>query len=73
MTDLEYLDQWLNFYECPTCGHQFYDVWDCQVNMICTACDEKALEPKHSWELPVGGIDSLCVWDGYFQPLDDDP
>ena len=71
MSVLEFTDQKLNYYECPECDQHWYDIWDCEVDHQCPRCNLKAVSPKHSWELPDGGVDELCVWEGAFEYLDD--
>jgi hypothetical protein len=52
----KYLDQWLNYYECPDCDHHWYDVWDCQVDDVCPQCRKKHISPTDSYNLEDGGI-----------------
>jgi len=63
------LDQFLNHYACPTCEFQWYDVWDCGVNMTCPRCGLRAIEPTQSIQLPKGGVDELAIWQGEFEHL----
>jgi hypothetical protein len=72
MSAPEYLDSWLNYYECPDCDHHWYDVWDCQVDDACPECWTKGISPTDSWQLIDGGIEDMAVWQGSFQPLVDD-
>lgn len=65
----EFIQTWLNYYECPTCDYHFYDVYDCTVNEQCDSCGQKHIGPANSWELPDGGIDDMAVYDGDFVPL----
>lgn len=52
----DYLDQWLNYYECPACDHHWYDVWDSQVDDQCPECRTPDISPTNSYELADGGI-----------------
>lgn len=40
--------EFINYYRCPSCGHQWYDVWSCQVNDDCPECGARHIEPHRS-------------------------
>ncbi|MFV1943447.1 hypothetical protein VPH49_21785 [Pseudomonas luteola] len=40
-----------NFYECPNCGTEWEDTWDCACNDQCPECGAKDIEPYDSQDL----------------------
>lgn len=37
-----------NHYRCPACGAEWYDTWDCGVDMECPACEARDISPVQS-------------------------
>jgi len=50
-----------NFYECPRCGHQWTDAYECQVDDDCQECGMRHISPYKSIDLP--GLDNSVSTD----------
>lgn len=37
--------QYLSSYECPNCGHEWQETWECACNDQCPECGTKDIEP----------------------------
>lgn len=46
---------YLNHYECPCCGEQWEDRWECQVNDECSTCGTQDIKPYDSEDLEENG------------------
>ena len=43
--------QFINYYECYKCNHNWIDVWDCMVDDRCPGCGYKHNSPCKSEEV----------------------
>lgn len=41
----------LNYYKCPFCAYEWYDVYGGNVDMDCTRCEQSDISPVHSGKL----------------------
>lgn len=58
--------RFINYYRCPSCGHEWEDAWDCQVNDDCGSCGLRHIEPYESEDNPdfEGGDEEAALNEG---------
>ena len=42
----------INYYNCPKCGHEWQDTYDCQPDDDCPECGERHVAPFESKDVP---------------------